>query len=311
MTPPPTFVSEQEYVSRRGDAGFWWPYLSEIVERHALGETGPDPVAGAGPTYPTFLWGEVVVKLFGYRRWWRQAYAAERAAHAVLETDPLIAAPRLLVHGQLFEDADAPWPYLVSERMTGIAWDRAGLTVDQRLSVAAEVGRTIRRAHALRPMGIALHEAWPDLDVTAAARQSALPAQLVGQIDAYLTRIGPFDPVFVNGDMIDRHVYVENGRLAGIIDWGDAIVTDRHYELAKLHLDTFDGDKALLRAFLAASDWPVDEAFAHKALGQALYRQAYGLVQHQAMDVFHKVSRQVPLSEIETLEQLAAELFAV
>ena len=74
----------------------------------------------------------------------------------------------------------------------------------------------------------------------------------------YLARLGPFDPVFVNGDMMYRHIFVQGGRLSAIIDWGDAIITDRHYELAKLHLDTFDCDKGLLRALLEASDWPGD-----------------------------------------------------
>jgi hypothetical protein len=35
------------------------------------------------------------------------------------------------------------------------------------------------------------------------------------------------------------------------------MVTDRRYELGKLHLDLFHCDKALLRVFLDASDWPV------------------------------------------------------
>jgi len=111
--------------------------------------------------------------------------------------------------------------------------------------------------------------------------------------------------------MMYRHIFVEGSRLTGVIDWGDAIVTDRHYELAKLHLDTFDCDKRLLRAFLAASNWPVDKDFARKALAHALYRQAFGLVQHHSMDVFYKVPDQFPLPEIETLDQLAMELFAV
>ena len=89
------------------------------------------------------------------------------------------------------------------------------------------------------------------------------------------------------------------------------MVTDRHYELAKLYFDTFRGDKALLRVFLAASDWPVGDDFARKTLGLALYRQAVGLAQHHTFDVFHTLPALLPLQDIVTLDELATELFAV
>ena len=107
-----------------------------------------------------------------------------------------------------------------------------------------------------------------------------------------------------------RYVFVENGRLAGMIDWGDAMVTDRHYEFAKLHLDLFNCDKALLRAFLKASDWPAGADFPQKAMALALYRQAHGLAQHHTMDVFYTLPALLPLDDIGTLDELATELFA-
>ena len=310
MITPPTFVSNQEYVARRGDAGFWWPYVAEILKRHDLTGAGQDLVAGTSGTYPTFLYGDVVVKLFGYRRSWRASQAAERAALTLIATDPEIAAPRLLAEGWLYDDVDAQWPYLITTRMSGIPWQNAALSTGQQLSVAAELGRQVWRVHALRPTGIVTHEEWPIQNVTAAAERSSLPPHLTAQIDDYLARLGPFDRVFLNGDIMFRHVFIENGRLSGIIDWGDALVTDRHYEFAKLHLDLFDNDKALLRTFLEASDWPVAEDFAQKAMAFALYRQAHGLAQHHSMDVFYKLPALLPLQEIGTLDELAAELFA-
>jgi len=308
---PPTFVSDQEYGSRLDDAGYWWPYVSEILKRHDLVNAGWEPVAGTGGTYPTFLYGTIVVKLFGYLRSWRQSHAAEYEAQTLIATDPEIAAPSLLSGGRLFEDGDAPWPYLITTRMPGITWQKAGLSAGQRLAVAADLGRQVRRVHALRPSGVMTHERWPVGNVSVAAGRSSLPPHLIGQIDDYLDRLGPFDPVFLHGDMMFRHVFVEKGRLAGIIDWGDAMVTDRHYEFAKLHLDLFDNDKALLRVFLEASDWPVAKDFAQKAMGFSLYRQAHGLAQHERMDVFYKLPALVPLQDIGTLDELATELFAI
>ncbi len=308
MVAPPRFATLKDYAARRADVGFWRPYVALILERHGL--AGSEPAAGIGSTWPTFVCGEVVVKLFGGLHAWRAAHLAERAAHARLATDPQIAAPRLLADGRLYDEPDA-WPYLITARMPGVAWRQAQLSGAQRLAIAIELGRQLRRVHALRPAGVASHGSWPAPSVVAAARRSSLPPCLIPQIADFLLRAGPFDAVLVHGDLMFRHVFVEHGRLAGIIDWGDAIATDRHYELAKLHLDLFDGDKALLRAFLEASGWPVSEDFPQKAMALALCRQAQGLAQHPTIDVFYTLPALLPLADIATLDELATALFAV
>lgn len=73
----------------------------------------------------------------------------------------------------------------------------------------------------------------------------------------------------------------------------------------------FNSDKALLRVFLEACDWPVGKDFPRHALGLALYRQAYALAQHHTCDTFHKLPALLPLQDIATLEELATELFAL
>jgi hypothetical protein len=114
MITPPIFASLQEHVSRLGDIEPWQPYIAEILERHHLTDTGRQPAAAFNATYPTFLYGDVVVKLFGYSRAWRASHAGERAAYASPATDPDMAAPRLLAEGQLYDDVDPAWPYLVT-----------------------------------------------------------------------------------------------------------------------------------------------------------------------------------------------------
>ena len=308
---PPTFASRPEHVSRLGDVEFWWSYIAEILERHDLADAGRVPVAGFNPTYPTFVCGDVVVKLFGYSPAWRETYAAERAAHALVATDPEIAAPRVLAEGRLYDDADTPWPYLITTRMAGVPWCDAELPTEQKLAVAADLGEQVRRVHALRPSRLVATEDGSAMHVAAAAAQSSLPPHLVAQTDEYLYRLEPFDRVFVHGDLCDMHAFVENGRLTGIIDWGDAMVTDRHYELIQLYRDMFGCDKALLRVFLDACDWPVGRDFPRQALGLALYRQAVGLAQHHTMDVFEPIAVAFALEEFGTLDDLATELFAV
>lgn len=106
---------------------------------------------------------------------------------------------------------------------------------------------------------------------------------------------GSFHRVFVHGDLVAAHALVENGRLTGLIDWGDAMVTDRHYELGKLYFEMFRSDKALLRVFLEACDWPTGRDFPRHALGLALHHQALGLAQHHTLDVFEPVAALLPL----------------
>lgn len=311
MVTPPTFVSDREYRSRREDIDYWWPHVGGLLTRHGLADGGHGPTAGLGGTYPTFLHGDVVVKLFGYVPAWRQSYAGERAAHALVATDLEIAAPRVVAEGRLCDDRDTPWPYLITTRMAGVAWEHAGLSGAEERSVAADLGSQIRRVHALNPSGMTVGEDWPALNVVAAAERSSLPSHLVAQVDDYLARLGTTDRVFAHSDVTDRHVFVENGRLSGVIDWGDAMVTDRHIEIIQVYRAVFGCDKALLRAFLDACGWPLDEDFPRQALGLALCRQAHGLAQHLSMDVFEPIAAKFPLEEIDTLDDLAAELFAV
>lgn len=89
------------------------------------------------------------------------------------------------------------------------------------------------------------------------------------------------------------------------------MVTDRHYELMQIYRDTFDCDKALLRVFLDASDWPVGPNFPQQALGHALRRQAMMLAQHPTEDVFMPIAEKFPLGDIASLDDLATELFDV
>lgn len=307
MTAPPTFTSLEEYGSRLGDVGFWRTYVAEALERHDLADAGGEPEAGFVGTFPTFLYGDVAVKLFGYFPSWRRSHAAERAAQVLVSTDPAIAAPRLLGEGHLFDDFVAPWPYLITTRVPGVAWRDAGLSTEQRLSVAAELGGQVRRVRALRPSGNVPHvdRHAPNAAVAAERHRAwgSLPPHLIAQIDDYLARLGPFDSVFVHADLTEDHVFVEGGRLTGIIDWGDAIVTDRHYELAALCADVFRCDKAVLGVFLEAYDWPgwTGKDFPHQALGLAL--------QHE-FDVFEPVGAVLPLRDIATLDDLAKELYA-
>lgn len=310
----PVFKSEREYRLRRSDLDFWWPNIVHLSEWHKLGITDKRSIAECGfnSTYPVFLIENVVIKFFGHRANWADAFNIECSAHECLIGNDTILAPRILAKGQLFIDTEVTWPYIISSRISGRSWLDANLTQDEKNNVAAEIGQQLHKIHDLSINDKQLrhdHE-WSKLNFRLAAKKSILPKHLVVQVDSFIAKLDKFDRCFVNGDIVDTHVFIKNGHLSGIIDWGDATVTDRHYELGKL-LDTFDWDKKLLKIVLDASNWPVKKNFSKQSLGLALYRQAVGLTQHNSFDVFYKLPNLLPLDDIATLDDLAVILFEV
>jgi hygromycin-B 7''-O-kinase len=172
---PPGFASQQDFISRLGNVRFWRPYLRQILRRHELPEPARAPIAGINATYPTFLSGDVVVKLFGGHPPWLQGYHAERRAHELLAQYPEIKAPRLLAHGHLLPGADATWPYLITSRVAGVASSRAELSAEQKSALVEELGWQVRYLHALPPPGATHNDDWQP--VTSLKQRRAAPCQ--------------------------------------------------------------------------------------------------------------------------------------
>jgi hygromycin-B 7''-O-kinase len=313
---PPPLPTLRDLRSRLGDVRLWTPYVDEVLARHDLLDGRHDVVAGSNPTYPTFVRGDVVVKLFGCDALpWREAYAAERAGLELAGTDPGLRAPHLLAAGLLRPEVPAgtgaSWPYLVMGRVAGLPVWAADLDRRRRESLAADLGDWLRRLQALQPAtGIPADDAWSALDVPAAAAHSSLPDHLVRQVAPFLAAHPLRGHVVVHGDVIENHVHVDgDGHVVAVIDWGDVAVTDPHYELAQIHRDLFDCDVGLLRTLLDAASWPVGTDFAPRGLAAALWRQAVGWDQHGSMDVFEPAARRLPLATVATLDELAVALY--
>ena len=280
MTIIPDFDSVDSYVSNLGNNDFWSPYIIDILKKHSLYDNKSTLEAGSNPTYPTFLFGDLVLKLFGFFPNWRQSYESERIAYLSLVGDPKIAAPRMLFHGNISDDISNPWPYLITARVYGTPWSETKLSSAQEVSIVEELGQQIERLQTIRLNESLQSIDLSKIDVVSGALRSSFPKHLISQIEDYLEDLGPNDEVFVHGDLVANHLFVSDSQLIGIIDWGDATLVDRHYELAKLFFDTFRCNKSLLNIFLEASNWPVNDDFHKKALGYALYRQATGLMSY-------------------------------
>lgn len=301
--PRPTFAEPPGDAARLHDADFWAPYVAEALARHGL--PVERPTVGVVGTFPTFLAGRHVVKLFGELSFGPECHAAEQSIHRTLLEHPEIPAPALIAEGHLFEDG-WPWPYLITTRLAGTAWSNAPLASNEREAVAQQLGRVMRRVHALpTPTGPTWERNWlGELAASCADRhrtRGMLPRHLVEQIDGFLA-----EPSIVrspvHADLHDNHIFVDRARLVGIIDWGDAFLADPYYDLPSLHLITFKADKRLLRAFLDGYEWDVGFDFARRAMSMTLVHE---------FDPLGGVRATTDLDSIPTLTELADLLWAL
>jgi aminoglycoside phosphotransferase len=290
-----------EYGARLGDAGFWEPYVAEVLARHGL-PTGPIEVGALG-TMPTFLVGRHVVKLFGELFSGRRSFAVERSAHRWLLGNRAIPSPALVAEGRLFDGA-WPWPYLVTARLGGTSWRDAGLDPRQQEQLADELGRVVRRLHDLPPPGgrVWRRDWLAELRAGCVDRHrgwGTLPGHLIEQIDRHLLAPRPLRQL-VHADLHADHVFVENAKLVGVIDWGDALIGDPYYELPALHLGSFGRSKPLLAAFLAGYGWEVTADFARRATSMTLLHR---------FDVLREAGPAIDLNALGTLDELAELLW--
>lgn len=288
----------------------WLPYASESFDRHRL-RLAADAFLGPGGSYPVVVATDLVVKFFGFAGEWHATWENERRAYQRLAQDDRIRAPKLIAHGVLFPGEPEPLPYLILTRMQGQSWCEVTLELDQRITIASELGQQLRLIHTLPHDGLPSIAHWQTGTAGDGARSGAFPSELVNKVDAWVDAVPVAPPCFVHSDIFERHPLVANGHLTGIIDWGDAMAADPHVELAKLHLDVFAGDRRLLRAFIDGYEWPVDADFARRALAMALRRHAQIHGQHgPGGDVFYRLPELLAGTRIRDLDSLAEQLFS-
>ena len=272
---PPRLRTQSSYARKFQDPRFWQPYVDEVLRRHDL----PPHIAtlGTGGSFPTFLVGAYVVKFFGQQFEGVVCSTIERTLHTGILPRLQFATSSYVGHGTLFQTG-WPWPYMVTRRLEGTAWRQMREPPDDwRVVVASELGTAVRQIHAVECPD---EPVWKR-DVVGALRANCterqrrlqmLPSILVDQIDEYLAPAST-QRVLVHADLHGDHIFVRDGHLAGVIDWGDALCGDPYYDLPALFFGTFGGCKALLRQFLDSYGWPVGPDFARRALTMTLVHE--------------------------------------
>lgn len=270
--PPPQMETLSEYSARFADVEYWRPYALEVCKRHNLLPCAATRCNNPG-TYPTFIVNNTwVIKFFGQRFNGLVALGAEVDANHLLE-NRAIPVPALLIEGDLYTDTNEwRWPYLVFNFVDGRSLGdvRDAMQPGDLLTLAVQLGSLVRTLHETDLRNAKVHRPTWDvyLEMLATHRAdcgnrqrawAALPERLIQQIPGYLSSNPSLAdttraPVLLHADITADHALMQNDeqgwRITGLIDWGDAMVGDPAYELLALHLDAFNCDKALLRAYL-------------------------------------------------------------
>lgn len=183
--------------------------------------------------------------------------------------------------------AAVPWPFWGARALPGVELGRAGLADDARGTVAQALGSFLRALHApVLATGTTQALARDGLTLRTDPNRRADPATVVARARAALADLGepevaaraeavlgeverlappdPVDSVLVHGDLHVRHLLVDEGRLSGVIDWGDVALADPCVDLTAAFA-AFDGDARA--AFLDAyGDVPEERALRARAV---------------------------------------------
>lgn len=135
---------------------------------------------------------------------------------------------------------ELPAAYLIERSIPGQAIS------DADEGVLAAAGEQLRRLHSIPGDGWGfLHEvrreSWYDvirqpfdrLDLLTTA--GIIPAELAEQLSTLdpADHVGAIVPVLLHADLLPRHLYAAEGKLTGIIDWGDAAFGDPLFDLGR------------------------------------------------------------------------------
>lgn len=308
------------YRSVFTDAAWWRLYVEQVCARHAV---EPRSITSGVPgSFPTFIVNQMlVVKFFGPLFDGLQCWRTEIEAATMLgKAMPPLPIPGAIEAGVLSDTP--PWRYIVSRFVVGETFGRARDRLDrrQRERLAHDLEVLLRRVHDLDvPVGSALRPEWDSWSEFVDSQRRGvvdrhrawgkLPERLILELDRYLEGYSvetKAAPVLVHADLHEGHVLGAMDadhvwQISGVIDWGDARVGDRFYELPALHLGLFHGDLMMLSAFLDAYEWPGyrTDDFVHRAMKMTLLHE---------FNVLERID--VP-NDVESLDQLAENLWRV
>lgn len=236
----------------------WIDAIDAIRQRHGLTEPFSQSANGSTVVFLSERW---CIKLCPPLPSYLDSHRREVVALEYIAGGLPICTPEVVAQGTLGD-----WRYFVSTRLRGrpidALWD--GLEPKDRRELATQLGEAIRELHRLEGGPVAhITEAWDEFRASQRARcldpdkSEGLPPQRLSEVESYLRRLdGIREPSLAPGllhtELGPSHVLVEEGRITGLIDFGDTMVGDPEYDLAPVGLFVTRGDRAAFRAFCLA-----------------------------------------------------------
>jgi hygromycin-B 7''-O-kinase len=248
----------------------WQEAVRDLCRRHRLPfqpfqpfSDGSNLVAGVGERW--------IVKIFPpfHRHQWESEHRVLRYLNGRVE----VPIPELPACGE----AENGWTFVIITRLSGesleTAWPQC--TPEEKAGLLRSIGRIMAQVHAL-PVG-ELHSLEPHWEAFLAGqvagalhrhRRLGMPDWFLDDLDRFLRQAFPLLPeraelVILTGEYTPFNLLVEGEpgkrRIAGMIDFGDAMTGFREYDLLGPILFLAQGDAVLTRAFLKAYGYDDDK----------------------------------------------------
>ena len=252
--------------------------IATLAARHNL-PTDPTTQFKSGSNVLFAVGPRHIIKLFAPL--FQAEFERERAGIEAMRPAIAVPVPELVAQGE-FEG----WSYLVITRLAGelprVVWD--DVPRQDRLAIAGQMGELVAAIHAA-PAPAELMVDWPQFLAAqlegAAARQLewGAPETWTHKIAPYVERYGPMaapGPLLLqHADLHDRNLLIRRTkgrwRLAGVLDFGDALVGEKEYDFVQLVLWLFQAEAGLFEAFLHTYGLPRPDAdFARRMMAFAM-----------------------------------------
>ncbi len=319
MLPSIRIDSWDDWTRVYNDVSVWRGLIDAICVREGLGYRQIHP-ASANTNAVFLLDRAYALKI--YSPFWDE-FEFECALLDALGPNEEIPTPYLVGSGQVSDAAGVAWDYLITRYCAARPYSelRQQLSEDDALSIAAQLGPTLRALHELDlnlVANAATERAWTDVVaerrrnalnelIQAGVLSAAIVSSLEFSLDDAIAADRQESRVIAHGDLGADHVLcapTDNGwQIEALIDFGDAKIGTWEYEWMPLWLGCFAGEPGFARVFLNAYDPTLleDPEFPRRAV-------AWTLLHDFGADEIKRLWREQgavgPIESIEVLKQL-------
>jgi hygromycin-B 7''-O-kinase len=264
----PKVNTDQEYENLKLNSELFTKAALEIIARHHLPN---EPLSLFEGTNIVFAYGSKhVIKIFP--PFHQNQFTSDLLVMNHLHKKLSISTPSIKFHGTI-----DGWPYIIMSRLEGTLLEGLWETLDHdnKKIIIRELGALIQEVHTLPTQGLeAIDCHWQQFiskQITACVSQhkiTKLSDTLLQQIPKYLESAEEHlpkikNPVILTGEYTPMNFLVKQisgiWHIAGLIDFGDAMLGLPEYDLLGPGAFLIQGDKILLREFLTAYGYSQEE----------------------------------------------------